>query len=97
MSSSKESLSDLAVMELQPGNTVEFGTSRISLVRVLEMQRLGYFGDGVRRAPGAEEIPEPEGELVVLGLFCRRSSPPGTSIRGGGVAKVRSAGPPVDA
>jgi hypothetical protein len=54
-------LSDLAVMELQLGHTVEFGTLRISSVRVLEMQRLGYFGDGVGRVLGAEEIPEPEG------------------------------------
>jgi hypothetical protein len=36
-SSSEDTLSDLAVMELQPGHTVEFGTSRISSVRVLEM------------------------------------------------------------
>jgi hypothetical protein len=56
-------------MELRPGHTVEFGTSRISSVRVLEMQRLGYFGDGVGRVPGAEEIPEPEGELVVFESF----------------------------
>ena len=62
-------MSDLAVMELQLGHTVEFGISRISSVRVLEMQRLGYFGDGVGRAPGAEEIPEPEGELVVFEAF----------------------------
>jgi hypothetical protein len=48
---------------------VEFGTSRISSVRVLEMQQLGYFGDGVRRVPGAEEIPKPEGELVVFEAF----------------------------
>jgi hypothetical protein len=57
------------VMELQPGHTVEFGTSRISSVRVLEMQRLGYFGDGVGRTPGAEEVPEPKGELVVFEAF----------------------------
>jgi hypothetical protein len=61
-------LSDLAV-ELQLGHTMEFGTSRISLVRVLEMQRLGYFGDGVGRVLGAAEIPEPEGELVVFEAF----------------------------
>jgi hypothetical protein len=67
--SSEDTLSDLAVMELQPDHTVEFGTSRISSVRVLEMQRLGYFGDGVWRVPGAEEIPEPEGELVVFESF----------------------------
>jgi hypothetical protein len=32
--SSEDTLSDLAVMELQSGHTVEFGTSRISLVHV---------------------------------------------------------------
>jgi hypothetical protein len=48
---------------------MEFGTSRISSVRVQEMQQLGYFGDGVGRVPGAEEIPEPEGELVVFEAF----------------------------
>jgi hypothetical protein len=67
--SSEETLSDLAVVEPQPGNTVEFGTSRIFLGRVMEMQRLGYFGNGVGRAPGAEEVPEPEGELIVFEAF----------------------------
>jgi hypothetical protein len=33
------------------------------------MQQLGYFGDSVGRVPGAEEIPEPEGELVVFEAF----------------------------
>jgi hypothetical protein len=33
------------------------------------MQRLGYFGSGVRRAPRAEDVPEPEGELVVFVAF----------------------------
>jgi hypothetical protein len=66
---SEDTLSDLAVMELQPGHTVEFGTSRISSVRVLEMQQLGYFGDGVWRVLGVEEIPKPEGELVVFESF----------------------------
>ena len=64
--SSEETLSDLAVMELQLGQTVEFGTSRISSFHVLEMQHLGYFGNSVRQAPGAEEVPEPEDELVVF-------------------------------
>jgi hypothetical protein len=32
--SSEDTLSDLVVMELQLGHTVEFGTSRISSVRV---------------------------------------------------------------
>jgi hypothetical protein len=33
------------------------------------MQWLGYFGNGVGRVLGAEEIPEPEGELVVFEAF----------------------------
>jgi hypothetical protein len=67
--SSEDTLSDLVATELQPGHTVEFGTSSISSVRVQEMQQLGYFGDGVGRVLGAEEIPEPEGELVVFEAF----------------------------
>jgi hypothetical protein len=53
-------------VELLPGDIVEFGVSRISLALVQDMQRLGYFGSGVGRVPGAEEVPEPEGELVVF-------------------------------
>jgi hypothetical protein len=30
---------------------------------------LGYFGGGVGRVPRAEEVPEPEGELVVFEAF----------------------------
>jgi hypothetical protein len=56
-------LSDLAMLELQPGHTVEVRTSRIFSGHVLEMQRLGYFENGVERAPGAEEVPEPEGGI----------------------------------
>jgi hypothetical protein len=67
--SSEDTLSDLVATELQLGHTVEFGTSRISSVRVQEMQQLGYFGDGVGRVPGTEEIPEPEGEIVVFEAF----------------------------
>jgi hypothetical protein len=33
---------------------------------VLEMQWLGYFGSGVGWAPGAEDVPESEGELAVF-------------------------------
>jgi hypothetical protein len=33
------------------------------------MQRLGYFGSGVGRALGAEEVPEPEGESIVFEAF----------------------------
>jgi hypothetical protein len=68
-SSSEDTFSDLAAMELHPGHTVEFGVSRISSVRVQDMQHLGYFGNGVGRVSGAEEIPEPEGEIVVFEAF----------------------------
>jgi hypothetical protein len=67
-SSSEETMSDLAA-ELHPGHMVEFGVSRISSVRMQDMQQLGYFGNGVGRVPGAEEIPEPEGEIVVFEAF----------------------------
>jgi hypothetical protein len=69
VSSYEDTLSDLAVMELQPGHTVELGTSKISSVCMVEMRRLGYFGDGIGWVPGAEKIPEPEGELVVFEAF----------------------------
>ena len=65
----EETLSTLAAEELRAGDTVEFGVSRMSSVRVQDMQQLGYFGGGVGRVPGAEEIPEPEGELVVFEAF----------------------------
>jgi hypothetical protein len=58
-----------AVVELLPGHTVEIGTSRIYSGHVHEMQCLGNFGDGVGCAPGAEEVLEPEGELVVIEAF----------------------------
>jgi hypothetical protein len=48
---------------------VEFGVSRISSVHVQEMEQLGYFGNSVGCVPGAEEILEPEGELVVFEAF----------------------------
>jgi hypothetical protein len=68
-SSSEDTFSDLVAVELHPGHTVEFGVSRISLVRVQDMQKLWYFGNGVGRVPGAEEIPKPEGEIVVFEAF----------------------------
>jgi hypothetical protein len=68
-SSSEDTTSDLAAVELHPGHMVEFGVSRISSVRVQVMQQLGYFGNGVGRVPGAEEISEPEGEIVVFKAF----------------------------
>jgi hypothetical protein len=65
----EDTLSGLVAMEIQTGHTVEFGVSRISSVHVQDMQQLGYFGNGVGRVPGVEEIPEPEGELVVFEAF----------------------------
>jgi hypothetical protein len=62
-------MSDLAAVELHSGHIVEFGISRISSVRVQDMQQLGYFGNGVGRVPRAEEIPELEGEIVVFEVF----------------------------
>jgi hypothetical protein len=67
--SSEETLSSLMVEELRAGDSVDFGVSRMSSVRVQDMQRLGYFGGGVARVPGTEEVPEPEGELVVFEAF----------------------------
>jgi hypothetical protein len=68
-SSSEDTLSDLAAAELQPGHTVEFSVSRISLVCVQDMQQLGCFGNDVGCVPGAQEVPEPEGELVMFEAF----------------------------
>jgi hypothetical protein len=67
--SSEDTLSNVAAEELHSGDTMEFGISWISSVRVQDMQQLGYFGSGVGRVPGTEEIPEPEGELVVFEAF----------------------------
>jgi hypothetical protein len=67
--SPEETLSGLMLEELCAGDSVNFGASRMSSVRVQDMQRLGYFGGGVARVPGTEEVPEPEGELVVFEAF----------------------------
>jgi hypothetical protein len=67
--SSEETLSTLVAEELRAGDSVDFGVSRMSSVRVQDMQRLGYFGGGVAPVPGTEEVPEPEGELVVFEAF----------------------------
>jgi hypothetical protein len=67
--SSEETLSTVAAEELHAGDTVDFGVSRMSSVRVQDMQQLGYFGGGVARVPGTEEVPEPKGELVVFEAF----------------------------
>jgi hypothetical protein len=67
--SSEDTLSNVAAEELHLGDTVEFGVSRISSIRVQDMQQLGYFGSRVGHVPGAEDVPEPEGELVVFEAF----------------------------
>jgi hypothetical protein len=67
--SSEETLSSLMAEELRAGDSVDFGVSRMSSVRVQDMQWLGYFVGGVARVPGTEEVPEPEGELVVFEAF----------------------------
>jgi hypothetical protein len=67
--SSEGTPSTLVAEELRADDTVVFGVSRMSSVRVQDMQRLGYFGGGVARVPGTEEVPEPEGELVVFEAF----------------------------
>jgi hypothetical protein len=68
--SSEKTISDpVAVVELQHGHTVKLSTSRIYLGHVLEMQRLCYFGNRVGRALGAEDVPEPDRELVVFEAF----------------------------
>jgi hypothetical protein len=68
-SSSEDTLSNVAAAELHPGDTVEFGVSRISSVHMQDMQQLGYFGSGVGCVPGVEEVPEPESELIVFEAF----------------------------
>jgi hypothetical protein len=67
--SSEETLSTVAAEELRAGDTVDFGVSQMSSVRVQDMQQLGYFGGGVARVPGTEEVLEPKGELVVFEAF----------------------------
>jgi hypothetical protein len=67
--SSEGTPSIVAAEELRAGDTVDFGESRMSSVRVQDMQQLGYFGGGVARVPGAEEVPKREGELVVFEAF----------------------------
>jgi hypothetical protein len=67
--SSEDTSSTVAAAELRPGDTVEFGVSRMSSVHVQDMQQLGYFGGGIGRVPRAEEVPEPEGEMVVFEAF----------------------------
>jgi hypothetical protein len=93
--SSEETLSHVAAEELRAGDIVEFGVSRMSSVRVQDLQQLGYFGGGVARVPRAEEVPEPEGELVVFeAFFAAGLRLPAHRFMG---EVLRSPGPPADA
>jgi hypothetical protein len=69
MPSSEKMISDSAAVDLQPSHTVEFGTSRIYSSRVLEMQRLGYFGSGVGRAPGLKMSLSQRGSWLCVEAF----------------------------
>jgi hypothetical protein len=69
--SSGETLSTMAAEELRAGGTVDFGASRMSSVRVQDMQRLGYFGGGVARVPGRRRSPSQKASWLSL----RHSSP----------------------
>jgi hypothetical protein len=65
----EDTLSNMAVEELQPGDTVEFGVSRMSSVRVQDMQQLGYFGSGVGRVPGRRRSPSQKASWSFLKIF----------------------------
>jgi hypothetical protein len=69
--SSEETLSTVAAEELRAGDTVDFGVSRMSSVRVQDMQQLGYFGGGVARVPGRRRSPSQKASW----LSSRRSLP----------------------
>jgi hypothetical protein len=75
--SSEDLSGTVAAAELRPGDTVEFGVSRISLACVQDMQRLGYFGGGVGRVPGRRRSPSPRANW----LFFRRFSSPDFACR----------------
>jgi hypothetical protein len=93
----EETLSHVAAEELRAGDTVEFGVSRMSSVHVQDMQQLGYFGGGVGRVPGAEEVPEPEGELVVFEAFFAAGLRLPVHRFVGEVLQIQRPGPPADA
>jgi hypothetical protein len=84
--SSEETLSNVAAEELRAGDTVEFGVSQMSSVRVQDMQQLGYFGGGVARVPGTEESPSQKASWSSSRFFRRWSSCAHASICGGSSA-----------
>jgi hypothetical protein len=67
--SSEETLSTVAAEELRAGDTVEFGVSRMSSVRVQDMQQLGYFGGGVAVSRGRRRSPSQKANWLCSRLF----------------------------
>jgi hypothetical protein len=59
----------MAAEELHPGDTVEFGVSRISSVHVQDMQQLGYFDSGVGRVPGRRRSSSQKASWSFFRLF----------------------------
>jgi hypothetical protein len=78
----------VAAKDLHPGDTVEFGVSRISSVRVQDMQQLGYFGSGVGRVSGGRRFPSLRASWSCLRRFHRWPSSACTSLCGGGPTKI---------
>jgi hypothetical protein len=46
--------------------TCYFGSSTIMVGKIIEMEERGYFPEGEGRAPGAETVPEPNGDEAVV-------------------------------
>ena len=67
--SSEEMLSSLMAEELRADDSIDFGVSRMSSVRVQDMQQLGYFGSGVGRVPGRRRSPSQKASWSFLRLF----------------------------
>jgi hypothetical protein len=68
--SSEKTISDpVAAVELLPGHTIEFGTSRIYSGCMQEIQRVGYFGNSVGARSGRRRGPRAGGGLVVFEAF----------------------------
>jgi hypothetical protein len=46
--------------------TCYFGSSTITVSKIKEMEERGYFPEGEGRAPGAETVPEPNGDEAIV-------------------------------
>jgi hypothetical protein len=63
VASSEDLSGTVAAAELRPGDTVEFSVSRMSLVRVQDMQQLGYFWRRGWACPGGREGSRAQGRI----------------------------------